>query len=110
MRPTIRPGTMPATNNCTTEVPAITAYRIIGIEGGMMIAIDADEEVTAAVKGPGQPFFFIAGISTEPMAATSATAEPEISAKNIEGATFTIARPPRTKPRMAGAKAVIRRA
>ena len=28
---------MPATNNCTTEVSAITAYRIIGIDGGMMM-------------------------------------------------------------------------
>ena len=44
---------MPATKSCTTEVPAITAYRIIGIDGGMMIASEAVEEVTAAVNGPG---------------------------------------------------------
>ena len=40
----------------------------------------------------------MAGISTEPMAATSATAEPDISAKNIETPTLTIASPPLTKP------------
>ena len=44
---------MPATNICTTDVPAMTAYRIIGIDGGMMIASVAVEEVTAAVNGPG---------------------------------------------------------
>ena len=33
--------------------------------------------------------FFMAGIKTEPIAATSATAEPEISAKNIETPTRT---------------------
>ena len=44
---------MPATNIWTTEVPAMTAYRIIGIDGGMMIASVAVDEVTAAVNGPG---------------------------------------------------------
>ncbi len=34
----------------------------------------------------------------DPMAATSATAEPDISAKNSETPMFTMARPPRTKP------------
>lgn len=100
---------MPATNICTTEVPAITAYRIIGIDGGMMIASDADDDVMAAVNGPGYPFFFIAGISTEPRAATSATAEPEISAKKSDVPTFTIASLPRTKPSSAEAKAIRRR-
>ena len=45
-----RPGTNPATNNCSTLVFADTAYRIIGIDGGMMMASDADDEVTAAEK------------------------------------------------------------
>ncbi len=51
--PAISPGTRPATNSCTTEAPAMTAYRIIGIDGGMMIASEAVDEVTAAVNGPG---------------------------------------------------------
>ena len=47
------PGMMPATNNCTTEVSAITAYRIIGIEGGMITASVADDEVMAAANSFG---------------------------------------------------------
>ena len=44
----------------------------------------------------------------EPVAATSATAEPEISAKNSETPMLTIARPPRTKPSRAETKAISR--
>src|SRR6266542_1203143 len=44
------PGMMPATNNLTTEVCAITAYRIIGIDGGMMMARLAADEVVAAAN------------------------------------------------------------
>ncbi len=51
---------------------------------------------------------FICGIRIDPRDATSATAEPEISAKNIEAAVVTIDRPPRTKPMMADAKAMSR--
>jgi hypothetical protein len=47
---------------------------------------------------PGYPFFFIAGISIEPNAATSATAEPEISAKNIDVAILIILKPPLINP------------
>src|SRR5581483_2335393 len=55
------------------------------------------------------PFFSIAGIRIDPMAATSATAEPEISAKNIEAPMLTIASPPRMKPSSAEANAISRR-
>ncbi len=48
-------------------------------------------------------------MSSEPSAATSATAEPEISAKNIEVPMVIIARPPRTKPNRALPKAISRR-
>jgi hypothetical protein len=51
----------------------------------------------------------MAGIRIEPSAATSATAEPEISAKNSEVPMFTMARPPRTNPSSAEAKAISRR-
>ena len=44
-----------------------------------------------------------------PSAATPATAEPEISAKNIEAPIVTIASPPRMKPSMAEAKSISRR-
>ena len=44
----------------------------------------------------------------QPSAATSATAEPEISAKNTEVPMSTIARPPRMKPSSEEAKAIRR--
>ncbi|MNW17400.1 hypothetical protein D3C71_2165780 [compost metagenome] len=47
------PGTMPATKICTTEASAITAYRIMGIEGGMMMASVAEDDVTAAANSFG---------------------------------------------------------
>ena len=50
----------------------------------------------------------MAGMRIEPIAATSATAEPEISAKNMEAAMLTMASPPRMKPSMAEARAIRR--
>jgi hypothetical protein len=76
------------------------------MDGGIITASDAEDEVTAAAKAAGYPFFFIAGIKMDPSAATSATAEPEISAKNMEVATLIILRPPLTKPTKAEAKAI----
>ena len=72
----------------------------------MIIAKDAEDEVTAAANGPGYPFFFIAGIRIDPSAATSATAEPEISAKNIEVAMLIMLSPPLINPTSAEAKAI----
>ena len=57
-------------------------------------------------QAPGYPFFFIAGISIEPNAATSATAEPEISAKNMEVAILIILKPPLMNPTSAEANAI----
>jgi hypothetical protein len=51
---------------------------------------------------------FIAGMRIEPSADTSATAEPEISAKNMEAPIDTMARPPRMKPSTALANAIRR--
>ena len=49
-------------------------------------------------------------MSSVPSAATSATAEPEISAKNIDEPTVTIDSPPRMKPSRAVARLISRRA
>ena len=62
--------------------------------------------MTAAANAPGYPFFFIAGIKIEPNAATSATADPEISAKNMEVAILIILKPPLINPTRAEAKAI----
>src|SRR5687768_15106308 len=74
------------------------------MDGGMMMASDAAEDVTAAESGAPYPRFFMAGMRIEPIAATSATAEPEISAKNIETPIVTMASPPRMNPRIAETK------
>src|SRR5689334_17467741 len=81
-RPPRTPGTTPPTNSLTTDVSAIAAYRIIGIDGGMITASVAEEDSTAAENSLEYPLLFIAGIKIDPSAAASATAEPEISAKN----------------------------
>ena len=84
------PGMIPATKSWTTELSDMTAYRIMGIDGGMMMAMVAEDEVTAAANPLGYPLRLMAGMRIEPRAATSATAEPDISAKNMEAATFTM--------------------
>src|SRR5919201_7042645 len=71
---------------------------IIGIEGGIRMAAEAALETMAADRALGYPRRAIAGITTLPMAAASATDEPEISDWIIVATTVTIARPPRTKP------------
>src|SRR3954469_4323168 len=96
--PPMIPGTMPATNSCTTDVSAITAYRIIGIDGGMITASVAADDIDAAANADGYPLLFMPGIRIEPSAATSATAEPEISAKNSDAPIDTCASPPRIHP------------
>ena len=108
-KPPNKPGTMPATNSCVTDDSDITAYKIIGIDGGIMMANDAEDDVTAAANGALYPFFFISGIKTEPSAATSATADPEISAKNKDTPMLTCAKPPRIQPNSAEAKLIKRR-
>src|SRR5207302_10033316 len=92
------PGANPVRNSLVTDVPAITAYRIMGMLGGMMMASDAATDVSPAVNAGGYPFCTMAGMMMLPIAATSATAEPEISAKNIDEAKLTMPNPPRLCP------------
>src|SRR5688500_7335623 len=68
------------------------------MEGGIRIAADAALETIAALRARGYPRFSIAGITTLPIAAASATEEPEISLWIMVATTVTMARPPRMKP------------
>src|SRR5438093_13576666 len=79
------------------------------MDGGMMPASVADEESTAAENSLLYPLLFIAGMRIDPSAAASATADPEISAKNIEVTMVTCASAPRTKPSRAEESAISRR-
>ncbi len=73
-----------------------------------MTASVAADDITAAANGAGYPFDFMPGIRIEPSAATSATAEPEISAKNSDAPIETCASPPRIHPNSADANAISR--
>src|SRR5256714_14702694 len=73
----------------------------MGIDGGMLTASVEAEESTAAENSFEYPLLFIAGIRMVPSAAASATAEPEISAKNIDVTIVTWASAPRTNPNTA---------
>ena len=75
----------------------------------MITARVADDEHTAAASDAGYPFAFIPGMRIEPSAATSATADPEISAKNSDVPIDTWASPPRIQPNTDDAKAISRR-
>src|SRR2546428_182884 len=71
---------------------------IIGIEGGMRIAAEAAFDTIAADRARGYPRLPMAGMTTLPMAAASATEEPEISDWIMVATTVAMASPPRTKP------------
>src|SRR6059058_3400427 len=81
----------------------------MGMLGGMMMASDAATEVSPAVNAAGYPFATMAGMMMLPIAATSATAEPEISAKNMDEATLTMPSPPRICPTSVEAMLMMRR-
>ena len=55
----------------------------MGIEGGMMGPITEAVSVTAAENADEYPARFMEGIRTDPMAAASATADPDIPAMNM---------------------------
>src|SRR6059058_1734794 len=75
----------------------------------MITASVAAEESTAAANSFEYPLLFIAGMRMDPKAAASATAEPEISAKNIDVAMVTSDRAPRIEPNIAEERAISRR-
>ena len=77
--------------------------------GGIRIACTDPLTVTAVEKSRGYPLRSISGISTDPIDAVSATADPEIPPKKVDARMFTTDRPPRTKPTRTLAKATRRR-
>ena len=92
---------MPAKNSAAIEVLDDSAYRISGIDGGMMMSIVAAEARDAAEKGNGYPNLRCQGMTKEPMAEASATAEPETPPNSVEDSTLTCAGPPCQRPTVA---------
>ena len=102
------PGTIPAANKAAIEISVELASTIIMILGGIIPPMVELTPVTAAEKAGGYPAFFIAGKTSAPTVAVSATTEPFIPAKNILTRTFTCANPPRIRPINALLKATSR--
>ena len=92
------PGIIPAANNAAIEISVELASTIIMILGGIIPPMVELTPVTAAENAAGYPAFFIAGKTSAPTVAVSATTEPFIPAKNMLTRTFTWANPPRIRP------------
>ena len=60
-----------------------------------MMPMLAELDVMAALISLEYPSLAMAGMSTEPSAAVSATAEPDMPPNSMLATTFTIASPPR---------------
>ena len=81
--PTKIPGIIPAAKSNAMEISVEFARIIIMILGGIIPPIVELTPVTAAENAGGYPALFIAGITSEPTVAVSATTEPFMPAKNI---------------------------
>src|SRR3954471_3836202 len=92
----ISPGRMPATNSAPIDAPDTRAYTIIGMDGGIRMSMVAAAASVPAAKGAGYPSFLSHGISMDPMADASATADPDTPPKIVDDSTPTCAGPPWT--------------
>ncbi len=88
------PGNIPAINKAPIETPPTTPYTTITILGGISIPNAPPDAATADEKPFPYPLSIIAGIITEPIAATVAGPDPEIAAKKAQAAIVTVANPP----------------
>ena len=79
-----------------------------GMLGGMIGPMVAAAAVTAAANAAGNPTRAMAGMSTDPVAAASATAEPDMPAMIMLTTMFTCASPPVIHPTRAVANRTIR--
>ena len=66
--------------------------------GGIRIPRVEEQAVMAPASSAEYPSFPMAGIIREPMAAASATADPEMPPKNMAATTLTWPSPPRMCP------------
>ena len=90
------------------EAPIVTPRTTITMLGGIIVARAPPHPSSDALKAGRYFSSFIAGSIIEPIAATSATPEPDIAPKNMQETTMTIAMPPRMCPTMLEAKRIMR--
>ena len=88
------PGTAPPKKRRPMLTPVMLPIRTKGMLGGMIGPIVAEEAMTAAAISGEYFAFFMAGIRIVPVAAASATEEPDIPAMIMLTTTDTLASPP----------------
>ena len=76
--------------------------------GGMRIPMAAEAHRMEADSSAEYPLRFIEGIRSEPTAATSAVADPEMPENRISVTTTTCPRPPRIRPTITMARSTMR--
>jgi len=96
--PNSNPTSSPPANSLAMDTLVRNPKITIGMEGGMITPMEPPAATTAAAKAGGYPCRIMAGMTTAPMAAVSAAAEPEIPAKNMEATIHAQASPPGTQP------------
>lgn len=100
-------GIMVAAASRLTEAMVTLAYiRIVMAKGAIIPSVPA-VPWSAAQKSARYPRCFIWGIISEPMAAVSETAEPEMSPKRKLATTLDAPSPPRTRPTSTWAKSTM---
>ncbi len=72
------PGMMPARNRRPTDSSISAPSMTKMMDGGMIGPTVAAEAITALENAAGNPFFFISGSNTVPVAAASAMADPDM--------------------------------
>ena len=82
-RPLTIPGRRPAANSPPMEMFATTPIMMRSIEGGTSCEVPPAAAINAVAKGRGYLRFSISGSVTEPTAAVSALADPQIPEKNM---------------------------
>ena len=103
------PGTTPPKKSCPTETLTIAPKRTKEIEGGTIGPTVAADAITALENAGLKPRFFISGSKTVPVAAASASAEPEHPDIIKFAVTPTLANPPLRCPTSVEAKPTILR-
>ncbi len=103
------PGTTPPRKSWPTDTLTIAPSSTKEIEGGTIGPTVAADAITALEKAGSKPRFSISGRSTVPVAAASASAEPEQPDMMKFAVTPTLARPPLACPTRLEAKSTMRR-
>ena len=91
------PGRIPAENSALTELVVSTAYRIIGVLGGIKIPNVPPKAIDPVDRRASYPSLRISGKETAPMVAQVAGVEPQMAPKPAQAAIVAQAKLPGTR-------------